>query len=1739
MQSPFVGDGEMAARMCGHDWSTTPLGPVECWPVGLCTTVELMLCSRFPMFLAWGAQLTFLYNDAYIPVLGEKHRWALGARFDQVWAEIWPVLGPLSDDVLRGRASYDEDLLLVMQRRGFAEETYFTFAYSPLRAGDEIGMFCACTETTDRVLAERRLRALRALGEVSVAQPADVQQACESAIRVLAEHRADLPAVLVYLLDEGNRSARLAASTGVVVGTAIAPLEESAVADRDATLWQVITTGRPAVSSGLARRYPGGRSGGPGTVGDAAFDTAVILPLVADTGGGPLGALVAGLSPYLALDDDFRTFVDLVGRQVSSAIGDALAYQAQRRRAEALAELDRTMTVLADISHEFRTPLTLMQGPVAQLRAAAEDPEQRAELDMVHRNGLRLGKLVNSLLEFARTQAGRADVGYEPVDLAAVTAELARVFRSAMERAGLRFEVACDDLGEPVYVDRDMWEKVVLNLLSNALKFTFDGSVRVTVGRADGRAVLRIADTGVGIPPEQMPRLFERFHRVERVRSRSPEGSGIGLALVQDLVGLHQGTISATSTPGTGTTFTVALPFGREHLPRDRVRPASRGTSEIAQAEPFVAEALRWLPDGEAAGSGPDSGPGEHGHVLVVDDDADMRDYLGRLLGRRYRVTVLGEGVAALAAARADAPDLVVSDVMMPGVDGLGLVTTLRADPVTASVPVLLLSARAGPEAVVEGLTAGADDYLLKPFSADELLARVDGHLRLNRERSRERARHRLLAVLGTALDRRTGVAERHEVLVRTLVDEGVVDVARLVTVASDGGRAVRPVAARDGATEDVMSRLDPPAQLIEEVVASGEPRFVEVDEEYLASTSPTAEQRELRERLHLRAVGFLPMITRKRVAGVLAVARGQGSRPFDAGDVALLTDVAERAAGALDNALLLHREQAAHRWLELLQQATSALSAAATPTEVARVTVDQFDRLLGTRSVAIWELRETRTLEALALGDWIERVPADWVTLPIDGSTPAGDAVRRREPVWLDRLADWEREYPNLLDMIQEYGYVTLACLPLLAGQRCLGGLAIGFRAERVIEPAERAAAVTLAEQCALALQRAGLLAAESRARTAAEEIGRVVGALSRAISPVEVGRVVLDHAAELGATSAVVLLRHDEQLDVLVAGPAVIAERLPLAAAHPLAHTARTGKPVWLGAREEAWRGQHFAGVTPDDPSLPAQVTLPLAIGDTVLGAIGLHFGTEVPAFPADVRAAALTLAEQCAQALDRARLQQAEHEIADVLQRSLLPRDLPALARIDAAARYLPGAGASRSGGDWYELLPVGEHRIALAVGDVVGQGPTAAAVMGQLRSALAGYLLDGHSPAAALERLDRFARRVPGAAVSTCACMLLDWETGELCWSRAGHLPAVRVGEQGARLLDDAGGTALGVPGRPSYREGATTLRPGETVLLYTDGLVERRGEIVDDGMDRLLAAAGDPATDRDGVASLVAGLVPRMLDDVGPADDVALVAVRLVPAPLHGRLPARPVVLRRLRHAVSGWARAAGLSEEATADLQFAIGEAAANAVEHAYPDGGGEFDHEVTRLADGGVEVRVSDRGRWRPVPLDPGFRGRGLRVIETLAEDVSVTGGSDGTVVRFRMPPPAPAHRATPKATAGGALDSPDTSTTAQDDPADPWVLAVRGDLDLEGTAAVRARLLGRVAGQGPVVVDLCGVGYVSSAGVGLLAEADAVARAHRCALSLRVASASPAARVLRLTGLADVLTVMTVPAPTGGGGD
>ncbi|WP_245344589.1 MULTISPECIES: ATP-binding protein [Asticcacaulis] len=726
------GESELAVLMRGRDWSATALGPVDQWPQSLKTAVRIMLTSRQPIWIGWGPELVYLYNDAYKSIIGGKHPHMLGQPTKVVWQEIWDDIRPLLATAMTGtEGTYVEEQLLIMERNGYPEETYYTFSYSPIPDDDGTpgGIICANTDDTRRVIGERQTATLRDLASFT-ADARTVEDVCRLACDAMAENLRDLPFAMIYLDGEGD-TLRRAGLNGIETDHPAAPGQIDLGAPSPWPCAEACRSHDIQIVSGLDHVF--------GALPSGAWQKPPSLAAVVPLSAG--GVLIAGLNPFRLPDDDYKGFLTLAAGQISASIANAQAYEEARKRAEALAELDRAKTTFfSNISHEFRTPLTLLLAPVEDaVGDPALDPVNRGRLEVAHRNAERLMKLVNVLLDFSRIESGRVTATYQPLDLPAYTADLASNFRSAMDKAGLDYRIAIEPLPQPAYVDADMWEKIILNLLSNAFKYTLSGSVEVALRADNGHAVLAVRDTGPGIPEEELPNLFERFHRVEGATGRSIEGSGIGLALVQELVKLHGGEVSVESRLGEGSTFTVRLPLGRGHLPLAQVREEALPVAGSVRAGAVAEEMLRWLP--EDAARQDESPAADAPRIVLADDNADMRDYVCRLLNTEFRVEPVTDGETAWERIVADPPQLVLTDVMMPRLDGFGLLARLRGDERTRDIPVVMLSARAGEEARVEALDAGVDDYLVKPFSARELMAKLRSQLQMSRLRREGEAR--------------------------------------------------------------------------------------------------------------------------------------------------------------------------------------------------------------------------------------------------------------------------------------------------------------------------------------------------------------------------------------------------------------------------------------------------------------------------------------------------------------------------------------------------------------------------------------------------------------------------------------------------------------------------------------------------------------------------------------------------------------------------------------------------------------------------------------------------------------------------------------------------------------------------------------------------------------------------------------------------------------------------------------
>jgi signal transduction histidine kinase len=749
---PFVGNSTLDALLRGIDWGKTSVGTPDTWPGTWRAAMRMVLDSFAPMVLLLGEEMLMVYNDACAPVVGGKHPRCLGKPAPAEWPEIWSsIIEPMVKHVVTtGEPSGSENLYLPLERNGYPEETHMIFGVSAVREdnGAPTALLVTLRETTERVLVARLVECLDALSTRCF--PAETpDEACAIGADVMSRYLRDFPFTLMYLVEPDSRHARLAAHSGLTQAMAeIAPPVIALADESGSGSWnvaQVVASQAAAETQGMREKLiPWLRDPG------FAPHLAVSVPL-ADPAGGVGGVLVMGTNP-MRPPDEGRRLSTAVAARLTTAIANAKVKQQERRRVEALAELDRAKTLfLSDVSHEFRTPLTLLLSPLDEvLSHRALSSAHRELLETSRRAATRLLKLVQSLLDFSRVEAGRMQVAFEPTDLGTVTADLASLFRSTFERAKISLVVESPPLPEPVYVDRDMWEKIVLNLLSNAFKFTLRGEVRVRLTTGPEWVVLEVSDTGSGIAAEDLPHVFERFRRGRTERARSAEGSGIGLSLVQELVKLHGGEIQLASEVDRGTTFTVRLRRGLKHLPAEQIGAPTRKNAAAGVA-PYIEEVSGWVGEEEPVVAARETkrdkakrvspGPNESAErILVVDDNADMRRYLKRILQEHWKVDTATDGMIALTRIRKAAPDLVIADLMMPGLDGLSLLRALREDSQCAHVHVMVLSARANEDASIDALSAGADDYLPKPFSARELIARAAVQIARARLRAAERA---------------------------------------------------------------------------------------------------------------------------------------------------------------------------------------------------------------------------------------------------------------------------------------------------------------------------------------------------------------------------------------------------------------------------------------------------------------------------------------------------------------------------------------------------------------------------------------------------------------------------------------------------------------------------------------------------------------------------------------------------------------------------------------------------------------------------------------------------------------------------------------------------------------------------------------------------------------------------------------------------------------------------------------
>ena len=765
LEELFPGDNTTDRRFRELDWAATALGPVEQWPAELVTAIRTVMPSTIPMLIWWGPRLVQIFNHTYTDFLGDKFPDAVGQPAHECWSEMWDYVGGLCSQVMDGReAVHGVRQLFVMERYGYPEETYWTFSYSPIFGpGDAVlGVFVATTEVTMQVLGERRMHALLALGSLTGDDSGGPVGICRAAVDALGEEPREFPLVAAYLrrdlADDGELDH---------IATSGAPGCEAATWD---------TAAVTEVSDGQAHLAS--------VDVDGTVANAVIVPLTLAGRVRPIGALLVGVDSLRARDDSATSFFVAVAERMSTALTASHAFEMERRRVAALAEADEAKTrLLENVGHEFRTPLTLLAGPldcVRQSTTSTLTDSDRDALDVVHRASARLRRLVDDLLDIVSADAGRLRADLEPTDLAAVTRDCASMFAAVASDQGLELAIDAAESGV-VLTDGEMWSKVVFNLVANAVKYTPTGRVSVRLVTDADSIRLVVADTGLGIPEADLSRIFDRFHRVERSGAHSIEGSGIGLALVSDLITALDGRIDVDSEVGIGSTFTVVVPRRPVESTESVDRPVTTADSVSAIFAPAESASVAV----------------DRADVLLVEDNIDMRNYLVRLLtDEGWTVTTAGDVESALVHARSSAPGLVLTDVMLPGRSGLELVDDIRRDAVLQRVPVILLTARAGTDFVLDGLGRGADDYIVKPFHDRELVARVRVHLELSRMREQliEESDNQT-ATLRTALDTRAAIGRAVGILMSVYRIDADAAFARLTELSQNTNRKTRDLA--------------------------------------------------------------------------------------------------------------------------------------------------------------------------------------------------------------------------------------------------------------------------------------------------------------------------------------------------------------------------------------------------------------------------------------------------------------------------------------------------------------------------------------------------------------------------------------------------------------------------------------------------------------------------------------------------------------------------------------------------------------------------------------------------------------------------------------------------------------------------------------------------------------------------------------------------------------------------------
>ncbi|KAK0495357.1 histidine kinase [Armillaria luteobubalina] len=792
--APAVRSTEVGRLVLDHDWASTPLGPMHAWPQSLKSVVSIMLSNPSQSCVFWGPDRILIYNEAWAKGTASKHTSMLGKPGRIAFSEIWDTFSKHCDAVDRGQTvSRTDDLLFFdntpgqeLLRSGSVPnviEAYYTWSYIPVEIEDGTvgGIVNSCMETTRKVLSERHMKAVRALAE-RCAPARTSHHVWESVLDVLEENAVDFPYVLCYsgqtassdrpqspsgleapserTNDDFIRTPRttylkLVGSIGIEPGHPIASPQQVELSSGRSEQGHWPFAEACADLESIRAQNPCPELFEPRGWKDPACD-AILVPLC--TSYDCVGLMVFGLNTRRPYDDDYSGFHHTIVRNLTAALSATQSFEQEVQRADELRALDRAKTMFfQNVSHELRTPLTLIRGPCDDALKAdcgSLDPVNRTQFKLIYRASGRLLRLVNSLMLFSSAEARRLQACFCPVRLGPATADMASLFRSSIEKAGIDYNVTCGDSADEriAYIDLGMWEKIVFNLLSNAVKYTKSGHIGLDLTYTSSEVVLSVHDTGCGIPEDQLDKILLRFHRVETSDGRSIEGTGIGLALTNELVKMHQGTIHVRSTMGIGSVFTVRIPLGYEHLREKDVDHDFNSSSQISlpgtgsYAAGIVEEAAGWLAEDSDTSSQMSYASStdlimmpQRFTVLLAEDNADARSYIKSiLLNAVQEVVDVSDGQAALDYIHSQKlPDLIVTDVMMPRMTGTELLQKLAddPDPNVQAIPAIVLTARTGSEDRPDSIFRGTVDFLLKPFSSSELLNRVRTRLHTLKQR--------------------------------------------------------------------------------------------------------------------------------------------------------------------------------------------------------------------------------------------------------------------------------------------------------------------------------------------------------------------------------------------------------------------------------------------------------------------------------------------------------------------------------------------------------------------------------------------------------------------------------------------------------------------------------------------------------------------------------------------------------------------------------------------------------------------------------------------------------------------------------------------------------------------------------------------------------------------------------------------------------------------------------------------